>query len=69
MTTSPPFVSRMSKKCGNLDVSQPYGPPLPDKGIALLSTFTCIGYIYHLEATDMTIIACYEYAHWPIFVR
>jgi hypothetical protein len=33
LTTLPQFVSRFSKKCGNLDFSQIYGPPWPVTGI------------------------------------
>jgi hypothetical protein len=49
--TSPSSVSRLSRKCESLDISQPYGHSRPATGTALLVSF------FKVEELDSSLIA------------
>jgi hypothetical protein len=53
LTILPPSVSRPSRQCGILNISQPYRPPRPAMGIALLLLFAMV-YLTLLSRANTT---------------
>jgi hypothetical protein len=65
MLTSPPSVIRLSRKCGSLNVSQPYGSPRPVTGIALHFTLAYLGRTT-LSLSHVTIYWILCWVLWPL---